>query len=256
MPGTLQVFNIASYLLQDGEKRLDAAYYAEDTIAARQLLANLKKKGIEIKRIDSMSDKVFWPGRFKRQYVPKGKGTPFLMPKEALMFVPTATKFVRGFPSETLVKENWILVTRSGSIGRCLLVTKPLEKFILSDDLIRILPKKEETVGYLCAFLNSWIGQALLTKDEYGVTVSHIEPHHVAGIEVPLVYDILEEVNKKVITAYHLRGEAQQLLSKAEMLIHRKLGLPEVDEEDVNYFGEQGKIIEFYYSVRSSRSQT
>ncbi len=242
-----QVFDIERHWIANEENRLDASFYAKDVIASRILIGKLEEKGIEIITIDDLSDKIFWPGRFKRRYVSKKEGSSFLMPSEVVMFRPKAKKFIRNYPENVSIKNNWILITRSGTIGRCLITTKLLEQFVLSDDLIRIVQKDQNNVGYLYAYLNTWIGQAFLIKDKYGATVKHIEPHHVASIPIPRIPELEEEINQKIIEAHRLREEAQELLLNAEEMLYSELGLPEIDEDDVEYFGgEKGRIVKSF----------
>lgn len=245
LDSTIQVFNIESLRIFEKEKRFNASFYSREVIASKILIENLEKKGIQIKSIDDFSNKIFWPGRFKRTYV--SKGAPFLMPSEIIMLLPKAKKFVINYPKEVLIKKNWLLITRSGSIGRCLIATRLLEESVLTDDLIRIVPKYENTIGFLYAYLNTWMGQAFLTKDQYGATVKHIEPHHVAAIPIPIISKLEKEVNKNILLAHNLREEAQFLLLKAEEMIYKELKLPRINEEDILYFGgEKGRIIKSF----------
>lgn len=239
-----QIFDIENHWLSNDEKRLDASFYAKDVIASRILIGVLEGRGIEVKRIEDLSNNIFWPGRFKRKYVSKKDGDPFLMPSEIIMFLPKAKKFIIDYPEDVSIRKNWLLITRSGSIGRCVIATKLLERYVLSDDLIRIIPKNENNVNYLYAYLNTWIGQAFLTKDQYGATVKHIEPHHIATIPIPIIPELEKVINKKIFEAHTLREEAQELLLKAEDMLYSELGLEEIDEDDVKYFGgEKGRIV-------------
>lgn len=241
----VQIVDVPVHWINEGEKRLDAGFYAQDVIKARILMDKVSQH-LEIQAISELSSRIFWPGRFKRQYVSKKDGEPFLMPSEVFMFLPKPTKYVINYPSEVKVKRNWILITRSGTVGRVLITTKYLENFVLSDDLIRVHPK-ENNFGFLYAYLNTWIGQAFLTKDQYGATVKHIEPHHVANIPIPRIPDLEEEINQKILEAHKLREEAQELLLKAEEMIYSELGLPKIDEEDVEYFGgEIGRLVKAF----------
>jgi type I restriction enzyme S subunit len=250
---TFQVFGLESHWLFEETKRLDASFYATDVIASRILIGDIQKHGFGIGRVQDLADDVFWPGRFKRKYVSKDVGEPFLMPSEAIMFLPKAKKFVVNYPRDVAVKRDWLLITRSGTVGRCLLATKLLENHVLSDDLIRIIPKDDTNVGYLYAYLNTHIGQAFLAKDQYGATVKHIEPHHVAGIPVPRIPKFEYRVNQMVLKAHRLREGAQELLLEANELLYSKLGLPKIDEDNVGYFGgEQGRIIRSF-GIRSSQ---
>lgn len=132
------------------------------------------------------------------------------------------------------VKPGWILVTRSGSVGRCVLVSKRLVQFFVSEDLIRIVPVLP--AGYLYAYLSSWVGQALMVRAKYGMTVTHLEPHHLAQLPVPLLpNDKQLMIHEKIMEAYRLRDEANVLLDKADELLHAELGLPHFDESEVSY---------------------
>ena len=238
----VQIVDVPVHWVNEGEKRLDAGFYAQDVITARILI----EKVSQIQSVSDFSSQIFWPGRFKRHYVSKKDGEPFLMPSEVFMFLPKPTKYVINYPSEVKIKRGWILITRSGTIGRVLITTKYLENFVLSDDLIRIAPK-ENNLGFLYTYLNTWVGQAFLTKDQYGATVKHIEPHHVANIPIPRIPDLEEEINQKILEAHKLREEAQELLLKAEEMIYSELGLPKIDEEDVEYFGgEIGRLVKAF----------
>lgn len=242
-----QVFDVESHWLFDGEKRLDASFYAKNVIASRILIGELEERGVEIRTIEDLSNNIFWPGRFKRRYATNKEGDPFLMPSEVIMFLPKAKKFITNYPKDTAINKNWILITRSGSIGRCLITTKLLKRYVLSDDLIRVVPKDENNVGYLHAYLNTWVGQAFLTKDQYGATVKHIEPHHVANIPIPCVPELEKRTNQKILETHRLREEAQEYLLKAEEMLFSELGLPRIDEDDVEYFGGgNGRIVKSF----------
>jgi len=243
----IQIMNVPIRWVNEDEKRLDASFYAKDVTAAKMLIERIRNRNIEVQTVGDFSGQIFWPSRFKRRYVFSKKGSaPFLMASEAFMFLPRPTKYVINYPPDIRVKRGWLLVTRSGTIGRILIATKYLEKFVLSDDLIRINPK-ENNSGYLYAYLNTWIGQAFLTKDQYGATVKHIEPHHVANIPIPHILDLEEKVNQKILEAHKLREKAQELLLEAEEMIYSELGLPKIDEDDVEYFdGEIGKLVKAF----------
>jgi len=225
MNAPFQWFTLESRWVED-TSRLDASFYSQDVMKARILIEHLRKGGIEIRKIgdQSISKKIFWPGRFKRKYVSEKEGKPFLMPSEIFMFLPRARKFITDFPSNMLVNKNWILITRSGTIGRCIISNELLSSFAISDDLIRVIPAKEDLLGYIYAYLNTWVGQVFLTKNRYGATVKHIEPHHVADIPIPLLPDSdIKEINRKVLEAHKLIEKAQKLLLEAEQLMKMKL---------------------------------
>lgn len=244
---TFPVFGIESHWVFREAKRLDANFYAKDVMAAQILIKKLEEEGIEIKRIEDLSDEIFWPGRFKRKYVSEKQGHPFLMPSEVFMLVPRARKFIIDYPDNLRVKKNWLLITRSGSLGRCLIATSVLVRFVLSDDLIRITSKDENDLNYTYVYLNTWMGQALLTKNQYGATVKHIEPYHVANIPIPYILELRKEISQRIHKAQSLREEAQADLLKAQELLYSQLELPVIDEDDVEYFGQEiGKTVKSF----------
>jgi len=237
------------WIYEDNTSRLDASFYSQDIMKARRLIEALKKRGVRVENLGSksFSKEIFWPGRFKRKYVSKKNGKPFLMPSEIFMFLPRARKFVTDFPENVLIDEKWILVTRSGTIGRCMISNKLLSSFVLSDDLVRVVPIQHDLAGYIYAYLNTWVGQAFLTKNQYGATVKHIEPHHVASIPIPILPEIENEINKKILEANKVREKAQKLLLKSEKMIYSELDLPRIDENKIEYFGgNAGKIVKSF----------
>jgi len=241
----------SKWIFQDREIRLNASSYSFESIKARELLETLENK-IYLDLINDLSEKIFVGARVKRLFTNSKEGIPYLMPIDLFMFNLKPRKWVRR---ETEDLENWwvepftILITQSGTPGRCLLVNRLFKDKVVSPNVIRIVPNKEgyKTVGYLYAYLNTWIGQAFLTKDQYGATVKHIEPHHVANIPIPRIPDLEEEINRKILEAHKLREKAQELLLKAEEMIYSELGLPKIDEDDVEYFGgEIGRLVKAF----------
>jgi len=239
------------WIFQDKEIRLNARSYSFESIKARELIETLKNE-IYLDLINNLSERIFVGARVKRLFTNSKEGIPYLMPIDLFMFNLKPRKWVRR---ETEDLENWwvepftILITQSGTPGRCLLVNRLFKDKVVSPNVIRIVPNKEgyKAVGYIYAYLNTWIGQAFLTKDQYGATVKHIEPHHVAKIPVPRIPDLEEKINKKILEAHKLREEAQELLLKAEEMIYSELGLPKIDEDDIEYFGgEIGKLVKAF----------
>ncbi|MEM2111700.1 MAG: restriction endonuclease subunit S, partial [Candidatus Bathyarchaeia archaeon] len=125
---------------------------------------------------------------------------------------------------------------------------KLFSKCILSHDIIRLIPNCNDILGYIYAYLNTWMGQAFLSKDRYGATIKHIEPGHVANISIPLLPEsYVKEINEKILEAHRLREEAQELLVEAEKTFYEKLELPRLDDDIIEYFnGKEGKPIKAF----------
>lgn len=227
---------VPAHWLYDGEQRLDGGYYAQEVSTALRVVNDC---GLSAKPLGQLTECLFYPGRFKRIYAKTQRdGTPFLTASEMLQFRPTSEEFLANNTSAVevcQVRPNWILVTRSGTVGRCVIVGKRLSQFAITDDAIRV-QTTEVLSGYVYAFLSSWIGRALITKDQYGSAIKHLEPHHLASVPVPLLPDDEQQViHKEIMRAYALRDEANDLLDEANALLHQELGLPRFDESLVPY---------------------
>jgi len=227
---------VPAHWVYQGKNRLDAGYY---TAKANAALRAVNDCGFEIQSLEKLTEPLYYPGRFKRVYAKNPEnGTPFLTASEMLHFRPTSAEYFANNTSAAeicRVQQGWILITRSGTVGRCVIVGKRLATFAITDDAIRVRAKNVPC-GYLYAYLSSWIGQALISKDQYGSAIKHLEPHHLAGVPVPLLpEEIQAEIHAKIMRAYALRDEANALLDEADELLHEKLCLPRFDESLVPY---------------------
>ena len=238
-------FEIESrWIYSNQDLRLNASSYHPESANALLLLDKLQRKGINIETIGKIVKEIFYPPRFKRLYAKEG--VSFLSSKDIFDFLPVGKKIKNASP-EYFIKPGWILVTRSGSVGRVLIANKLLSKAAISEHVIRIVPTPQTPIQYLYTYLNSRIGQPLLIKDIFGGVVDEIEPNHIANIPIPRIPDLEEEINQKILEAHKLREEAQELLLKAEEMIYSELGLPKIDEDDVEYFGgEIGRLVKAF----------
>lgn len=227
---------VPAHWLYQGENRLDAGYYTAEANAAFRAVNDC---GFEVRALEGLTEPIWYPGRFKRIYAQNPTdGTPFLTASEMLQSRPISTDFLANNTNAVdicRVQNGWILLTRSGTVGRCVIVSKRLAKFAITDDALRV-QAKDVPVGYLYAYLSSWIGQVLISKDQYGSAIKHLEPHHLASVPVALPpADIQAEIHAEIMRAYALRDQANDLLDEADRLLHEKLGLPVFDESLVPY---------------------
>ena len=85
------------------------------------------------------------------------------------------------------VEEGDILITRSGTIGKMTYATKQLaEKFLISDDLVRVRVKDKNLRAYLVAYFSSATALSLMLLDEYGSVQQHLQPRHIQEMIVPV----------------------------------------------------------------------
>jgi type I restriction enzyme S subunit len=236
---SIPVTTVPAHWVYRGENRLDGGYYTSEV---NDTLRTLNDCGFEVEPLDKFTADIFVLDRFRRVYAhDKSSGWPYLSASEALDFRPNSDRYIAKdhAPKSAayhFAKPGWLLVTASGSVGRMVLVTQRLSKYFLTHDLLRIVPKDFPYAGYLYAYLSSRIGQVLMVKDQYGSAIKHLEPHHLAGVPVPLLpEEIQAEIHAKIMQAYALRDEANDLLDESNSILHEKLGLPTFDENLVQY---------------------
>ncbi len=88
------------------------------------------------------------------------------------------------------VQRGDILITRSGTIARVVMVAARHHGAIVSDDLIRVRIADEELRAYVYAYLQTDFALGQMKRNEYGAVQQHLEPRHVAGIMIPLPDDM------------------------------------------------------------------
>jgi type I restriction enzyme S subunit len=141
------------------------------------------------------------------------------------------------------LREGQIVVTCSGSIGFCSIVTTTLRNRVFSHDLIRIECNNPKETGYVYAFLKTEIGHKILTTNNYGSVVTHIEPEHLTNIMVPDLPDSLKnEINTDVLRSFGLRDEANDLLKRADDLLVERLELVPLERLRPEYLGTDKEL--------------
>jgi type I restriction enzyme S subunit len=231
-------FSVRAHWLTEDDCRLDASFYADEVVAAQRVIED---SGFEIKPLEKCVAEIFMPAlTLKIPFGDERNGVPYLTQFELFMFRPTERKFVITSklkqPERWYVKEGWLVLSQSGTVGRVRMVTKRLEKFVVSPNPIRLVPSVEVLIGYVYAFLSTRFAQALVKSSQYGVSVEHILPQHISSLPVPLLPDDEQQaIHEQIMQAYRLRDEANDLLDKADELLHTELGLPRFDESQVPY---------------------
>lgn len=228
----VKVVSLKSYWLMLDELRLNAIYYAQDVAIAKRLL---NESGYSLVPLETLLKNVFYPPRSKRYLTNKDHGVPYLTASEYRYLQPRP-KFIIASKIPKIenwyVREGWILLSRSGTVGIPMLATKRFENYIFSEHLIRVVPELDTLIGFIHAYMSSWIGQALITKDRFGAVVEEIEPHHVESLPVPkLPKEIQKEIHHNILKAFKLRDNARFLLDKAQEILLKELVVPQIEEK-------------------------
>lgn len=116
------------------------------------------------------------------------------------------------------IEEGDILISRSGTIGKVTYATKDLaEKYLISDDLVRIRVKDSELRAYLLAYFTSQTALSLMLLDEYGSVQQHLQPRHIQEMLIPVPDDWT--MVSDVIAAGNRFIDAMEQMSMADRAI-------------------------------------
>ena len=224
-------FSIDARTLHDKTLKLNPQFFLPSLNKTLQRVMSLDGNGFTVERLGDRIASSIWKGSwFKREDLEVDK------PNETTMEYLTPTKiFMRGEGAKHfelsrcdtkrkqeilrhVAREGEILITRSGTIGRVTTVGRTLVGKILSDDLIRVWVEDEELRALVFAFLRSPGGQDQLLRNEYGTVQQHLEPPHVADIQLPLPddKDKREELMATVTAALEARERSVELEGQAD----------------------------------------
>jgi len=233
------------------DHRLEASVYG---IEGRQARKDLEKCKWNVVNLDDFIKNAFYLGRFKRIYVDKNNGIPFILPSQITEIYPKAVKFISPETNidieSTRVKHGQVLLTRSGTVGVVSYVTKTLENKSLSDDIIRIETK--EYSGYVYAYLKSKIGRLLIETNNYGAVISHIEPEHLNNIPIPNPSPILKiQIHNLIEESFRLRDESNELMNEAQSLLKEALQFPDIEvlQAKAKQFDKKAGVLNYSVSL-------
>lgn len=235
----MKLLNIKNSWFFESDLRLDASYHLSDGPVTK---IKLKKSPYEISKLSSETKDIFKGNIFKRTYVTNIKeGFPFMTASDMMKCDINGGKFVsRKYTNlaNLMLKKDWILVSRSGTIGNTVYTNKDFENVVGTDDLIRIIPNNTNILGgFVYAYLSSKYGYGLLTQSGYGGVVQHIEPHHIEDLPIPVFpKGKQEEIHNLIIEVSLLREEANKLINEAKKEISEKINfdLEDFKQKSIN----------------------
>lgn len=243
-----------SQVLQNNA-RLDASAYDIDTIDAVGKVHNTPYGWIYLWGVNGLVSEAYYPRRYKRIYTSEENGEAFYLPSHLDEIKPQATKYisektVKLLEGDRIAPAN-LLLSRSGTIGKCTISSKTTIGKLFSDDVIRISFKGEYDLGYTYAFFKTEVGLKILQSNNYGAVIDHIEPEHLRNIPIPNVpEEVKRSIHEAVIASYDLRDQSNDLIDKAQRLLYEALCLPETLKLQPQYYGEAADLRSF--SVRAS----
>ena len=194
-----------------GDRRLEARVYLS---AGFQVRHEIRRTTLQVSPLGRLA-KVWQPNRLKAIRVGPEHGVPFVAATQVFDIWPTPRKWLA--PSKTpdladhYVAPDWILVTRSGTVGNAMITYSAHADIAISDDLLRVEIDEPELRSYVYAFLRTWYGRAMMRGSHYGNVIKHLEVAHLEQIPVPMLDRLLDETHEQVVSVFAARDEAYRL---------------------------------------------
>lgn len=183
-------------VLKDPQLHLNAQFYkpANKKIYPPSYNKDPKISQWKFEKLGKLVDRIFFPGRFKRNYVDYYPGAvPFLGGSNISQLIVTTDKWLSHDDpklEDLLVKPGWILITRSGSIGIIATVPDAWNGYAMSEHIIRIIPNpKLIDPNYINLILRSQYMQYKIRKGIFGSVIDEITPDYLAELEIPIPQD-------------------------------------------------------------------
>ncbi len=242
MPDSLKYTSVSLTEVFANNMRFDASAFNLDAKAAKYKVTHCKYGYTNLWGVNGLVMDVFYGNRAKRNYVSKDTlgAIGFIGSSEMLEIYPKPFKFLSWDDkkvNESKVNEDWILISRSGTIGNVTMVNKTLSKLLVSEHAIRIIP--QEFGGYIYAFLKTQVGKTLVSANTFGAVVDEIEPEHFRYIIIPNApEEIKKQIHNLVMDSYDLRDQSNALMDEAEKILYQELQLPPIEELKPEYYDE------------------
>ena len=206
----------SALLAESDEIRLDAAHYSPELLNTRRIL---EQSGLKLERLGDLVTRVILPNRIsKRIYVAPEAGLPFLQGSHVVHFQPADLKYLSPAAhrdiDKIVIRAGWLLITRSGTVGRVTICPPEWDGWAASEHVIRIVPDETKCPsGYLCSFLTSALGQAQLRANVHGAVVDELTDNQVRNVLVPVPareadVEVVRSIDREMKRAVALKSQA------------------------------------------------
>lgn len=224
-------FNWVSLPVQEivnNDLRLEASVYATEAEKAKLLVLQNKYGVIPLSKL---IDTNHCP-RFKRVFVDQSD-LPIYQPSQIKELNPLPAAYISDRTATNVdalrVKKGQILMTCSGTVGKVTLVSDTLDNYIFSHDLLRINLKDSRDAGFLYTYFLSKVGRSIITANNYGAVIKHIEPAHLLSTPVPNIPLLLRnKLNDLIQESFELRDKANKLIRESYQQLKDNLGLEDI----------------------------
>lgn len=209
-------------ILSSHNKRFEANYYISEGHDIEEYIY----KHFTWKPLGEVCEDISRPDIFKRYYVQNG--IVFLGGADIFLSNPNSKKQLSKSKTSNIsslaIKENTILIPRSGTIGNVAWAHAGHAQKLASEHVIRLQPNDILRGGYIYAFLSSSIGKTLIQKHIFGSVIQHIEPPHLKLIPIPIIEDsIINDIHRLVIEYTKKVGMAIEKEKRAISMVEQEI---------------------------------
>lgn len=242
-PDPLKYTSVSLSEVFSNNTRLEASAFNLEAKAAKYKVEHCRYGYVHLWGKDGLVKDASYPGRFKRIYVEKGEGIPFYLPSQLGEIYPKPSKFISEKTYKSIkgveIEPNRLLLSRSGTIGKCTMSSKTTIGKVYSDDVIRVSFKSEIDLGYVYTYFCTPTGQQMLQTNNYGAVIQHIEPEHLKNIIIPNAPELIKrKIHNLVVESYYLRDQSNELIDEAEHILYEELQLPPIEQLKPQYFDD------------------
>jgi hypothetical protein len=244
---------VRSSWLAKGGYRLDCSPYLGGALETEILL---EKLSVRKDSLSVVTTGIYHAGRESRCWVDSPEfGAPFLgggqLQRADLSDLPLISKNQIANTPAFVIRNQWTLITRSGTIGKMAFAREMMDGLAVSEDVLRVVPDKQRIPpGYLYAFLSSKFGVPLITSGTYGAVIQHLEAEHIASLPVPRFGDAFEkEIHELVEEASRCLDKFQKCLTSATEEVVSLNGLTEISRSAWSH--DQRRLGWQQHSIRS-----
>lgn len=233
MSRKFQVKVVPSKWIEENNRRFDCGPYVGGAIEAREQIAQLHAPKNKLHELTGGIEGIINAGRIPRVWVDSSDyGKAFLQGTDILQADISNLNYIANNVvlqnKNLLIKDRWILITRSGSIGRMAYSRADMNGLACTEDVLRIIPDEQSVLpGYLFAYLNSHYGVSLVIAGTYGSIITHLEPEHLTDLPVPRLGTVEEKAHELVQRAADLMVESSTIYKKVADMINQQCGFPE-----------------------------
>ena len=240
-PDPLKYTSVALSEVFSNNTRLEASAFNLEAKAAKYKVEHCRYGYVHLWGKDGLIKEASYPGRFKRIYVEKGEGVPFFLPSQLGEIHPNPSKFISEKTYSSIkgveIKPHSLLLSRSGTIGKCAISSQTTIGKVYSDDVIRVFFNSDCDLGYVYAYFCTPTGQQMLQINNYGAVIQHIEPEHLKNIIIPNAPELIKrKIHNLVVESYDLRDQSNELMDEAERILYEELQLPPIEQLKPKYF--------------------